>query len=112
MIKRFLLIAGALIVLSLISAGIGNSRTVTITPRDTQNTPEVQTTFPPETEPAQTAAVQEVSLTYVLNVNTKKFHRPDCASVTQMKEKNRLPVNSTREEVISQGYEPCQNCDP
>ena len=29
------------------------------------------------------------STTYVLNTNTKKFHRPSCSSVSQMKEKNR-----------------------
>ena len=27
--------------------------------------------------------------TYILNVNTGKFHRPDCHSVNQMKEKNK-----------------------
>ena len=49
---------------------------------------------------------------YVLNTNTHKFHYPECDSVKDMKEKNKKFVTSTREDVISQGYEPCQRCKP
>lgn len=49
---------------------------------------------------------------YVLNKNTKKFHRPSCSSVDQMKEKNKLHYVGTREEVIRRGYEPCGRCYP
>lgn len=49
---------------------------------------------------------------YVLNKNTKKFHRPSCSSVDQMKEKNKLNYVGTREEVIRRGYEPCGRCHP
>ena len=111
MSKRFWLIAAALVILSLISAGIGNARTVTITPRDTEKTAEIQTIAPPQTTAVEAAAVSE-TVTYVLNINTKKFHRPDCESVSQMKEKNRRPFSGTREEAISAGFSPCQNCDP
>lgn len=48
--------------------------------------------------------------TFVLNVNTGKFHLPDCDSVNQMKETNRKSMNSTMAEMIQQGYEPCANC--
>ena len=51
-------------------------------------------------------------ITYVLNTNTKKFHYPDCASVDDMKEKNRLDVSWDRDEVIEQGYVPCKRCNP
>lgn len=50
--------------------------------------------------------------TYVLNTNTKKFHRPGCKSVGQMAEKNKRVVESTREDVIASGYEPCKICKP
>ncbi len=50
--------------------------------------------------------------TYVLNTNTMRFHYPDCDSVREMSEKNRLPVNSSREELIEDGYKPCGNCKP
>lgn len=50
--------------------------------------------------------------TYILNVNTGKFHRPDCHSVNQMKEKNKMEMTGTRDELVQQGYSPCQNCNP
>lgn len=49
---------------------------------------------------------------YVLNSNTKKFHRTGCASVKQMKEKNKKSFYGTREEVIKKGYSPCKRCNP
>ena len=49
---------------------------------------------------------------YVLNTNGKKFHYPDCASVKNMKEESKENYNGKREELISQGYEPCGNCKP
>ena len=49
---------------------------------------------------------------YVLNTNTKKFHIPSCSSVKQMKEKNKLIVTKTRQEIIDDGYDPCGRCHP
>lgn len=49
---------------------------------------------------------------YVLNRNTRKFHRPECPSVKHIKEKNRGTFTGSRDELIGQGYEPCQNCNP
>lgn len=49
---------------------------------------------------------------YVINVNTGKFHYSDCKSVKQMKDKNKREVECNRAELISQGFEPCQNCNP
>ncbi|MCR4851100.1 MAG: MBL fold metallo-hydrolase [Lachnospiraceae bacterium] len=51
-------------------------------------------------------------ITYVLNTNSKRFHKPDCDSVTEMKPKNRQDVNWTRDECIREGYTPCGNCKP
>lgn len=48
---------------------------------------------------------------YIGNKNTKKFHHSYCGSVKQMKDKNKVPINS-REQAISQGYDPCGNCNP
>ena len=55
---------------------------------------------------------EEQVMIYVLNTNTHKFHYPDCRSVKQMKDKNKLEVEATREEVIANGYDPCGNCNP
>lgn len=49
---------------------------------------------------------------YVANKNTRKFHYPDCSSVKQMKESNKLYFNGTREELIKKGYDPCKKCNP
>ena len=51
-------------------------------------------------------------ITYVINTNTKKFHKPDCDSVTEMKPENRQDVDWTREECIENGYKPCGSCKP
>lgn len=49
---------------------------------------------------------------YVLNTNGHKFHLPDCASVETISPKNRKDVNESREQIISEGYEPCKRCNP
>ena len=70
---------------------------------------------PVEEEPvveAVPAAAEPATNHYVLNTNSKKFHWPDCSSVSKMKDKNRQDVDATREEVISWGYAPCKNCNP
>lgn len=50
--------------------------------------------------------------TYILNTNTKKFHYPSCSSVKRMSEKNKSGFNGSRDKLISQGYSPCENCNP
>lgn len=62
-------------------------------------------------EPAANSADADVR-TYVLNTNTRKFHLPDCSSVDDMAEHNKRIVESTREEVIAEGYQPCKRCNP
>lgn len=59
-----------------------------------------------------TGKTQDETITYVCNTNTKKFHMPVCDSVNDMKEKNKMEVSLTREEVISLGYKPCGRCNP
>ena len=49
---------------------------------------------------------------YVLNTSTKRFHLPDCPSVSDMKEKNKREFEGTREEAIELGYKPCGSCNP
>lgn len=48
-------------------------------------------------------------LTYVLNVRTMKFHRPDCSSLPTT---NRSDSSLGRDEIMAQGYEPCKRCNP
>lgn len=57
-------------------------------------------------------AVTSEQTTYVLNTNTKKFHRETCGSVSQIKEENFQKVQMNREELEQSGYSPCKNCNP
>ena len=50
--------------------------------------------------------------TYILNTSSKKFHKPSCSSVGDMKEKNKREVTASRDELISDGYAPCKRCNP
>lgn len=49
---------------------------------------------------------------YILNTNTKKFHRPGCNSADKIADKNKAETDKSREELIEEGYEPCKNCNP
>lgn len=51
-------------------------------------------------------------VTYVLNVNSGKFHLPDCLSVSKMSDRNKRDLTSTYDEMIANGYSPCGNCLP
>lgn len=53
-----------------------------------------------------------VSADYILNTNSKRFHRPDCQSVSDMKEKNKKAYSGSRQELVNQGYVPCGSCNP
>ncbi len=69
-------------------------------------------------EPAGQQAVSEPersvpgTVTYVLNINSHKFHYPGCKSVGIMKSQNRKDFYGTREEAVAMGYQPCGNCHP
>ena len=77
------------------------------------STDPVEETTEPETstEPEESESTG-TQRDYVLNTNSKKFHYPECSSVSQMKASNRADFHGTREEVIAKGYEPCGRCKP
>ena len=50
--------------------------------------------------------------TYVINTNTKKFHKPSCESAKQTLAKNKKTVHETRAQLIKEGYSPCKICNP
>ncbi|MBQ4243546.1 MAG: hypothetical protein II702_01425 [Clostridia bacterium] len=72
----------------------------------------VPSTTAPKNTTAPAAYDEEAERDYILNTNTKKFHRPDCASVKEMKDKNKQTFHGTRNEVIEKGYDPCGRCHP
>lgn len=46
---------------------------------------------------------------YVLNSSNHKFHKPSCGKLPST---NRVDVESTRDDLIAQGYVPCKICNP
>ena len=84
-------------------------------PADAGQTAEPAAPPQRETAPAVEEAPQDSAppvtngLTYVLNVKTKKFHRPTCHSLPTT---NRQDSSESRESIISQGYDPCKKCNP
>ncbi len=58
------------------------------------------------------SAQEQEETTYILNTSSRKFHLPDCSSVSSMKEENKSTYTGSREDLIAQGYEPCGQCKP
>lgn len=55
---------------------------------------------------------QETKQTYIVNLNTKKFHKPNCRSVSSMSERNKKTYKGKRNSLINNGYSPCKICNP
>lgn len=89
---------------SIVALSDGNDITWNCAPSETWKAGESTQNASPSESPA--------SITYICNTNTGKFHYPICTSVKQMNEKNKLPVATTREDLINQGYVPCKRCNP
>ena len=62
--------------------------------------------------PEATQSHTEAKPNYILNINSKKFHLPDCSGVASIKEENREAYTGDRQSLIDQGYVPCKTCDP
>lgn len=55
---------------------------------------------------------ESIEITYIINVNTGKFHYTDCPSVEQMNDKNKQEYSGDRDYLDSIGYKPCKKCKP
>lgn len=49
---------------------------------------------------------------YIVNTSTKKFHKEDCESLKSIKEQNKKSYYGYRDNLISNGYSPCGQCEP
>lgn len=56
-------------------------------------------------------ASKDITGTFVGNTNSGKFHEPNCKWVQKMSSSNKITFSS-RNEAISQGYQPCKVCNP
>ena len=50
--------------------------------------------------------------TYVLNMNSRKFHKESCRYASSIKEENKATYTGFREDLILEGYDPCGTCKP
>lgn len=65
-----------------------------------------------EGETQQSTENMSEEAVFLLNMSTKKFHRPDCSSVEDMNEENKAAFSGSREELMEAGYSPCGRCNP
>lgn len=49
---------------------------------------------------------------YILNTNTKKFHKPGCGSAPKADSKNYKEFSGTKEDLLADDYIPCKICNP
>lgn len=49
---------------------------------------------------------------YIINIDSGKFHTSDCALAQKIKPSNRENYDGNREDLIKKGYEPCGQCKP
>lgn len=49
---------------------------------------------------------------YVLNTNSKKYHKPDCRYVDSIQENNRENTTLSKKKLEKEGYSPCGSCNP
>lgn len=75
------------------------------TQKNNQENSEIDVTTPSEQRD------NEQEITYVLNINTRKFHFEHCKSVSDIKLKNR-DTATDRNSIIEQGFVPCKRCNP
>ncbi len=55
---------------------------------------------------------KEQTGSYILNTNSKKFHRDDCAQAKDIKDSNKEIFSGSREEILQKGYTASKCCNP
>lgn len=69
----------------------------------------------PTTSPVtqeNTTTEEKLGKTYILNLNTKRFHYPACSAVNKISEENKEVFKGDKNELIYGGYFPCGICKP
>ena len=63
----------------------------------------------PDTE---TDAAADVERTYVMDMGSNLFHIDSCPYAANIAAENRSTMTTTKEKILTAGYEPCTNCNP
>lgn len=50
--------------------------------------------------------------TYIININTKKFHKQSCSYAEDISKENKKAYIGYKESLINNGYSPCGSCKP
>ena len=67
----------------------------------------------PSPAPAPEAEAEDKEInSYVLNKNSRIFHKPNCSSASTIRESNKADYTGSRDDLISMGYKPCKRCNP
>lgn len=69
------------------------------------------TAAPQQSQKADPADAEQTD-TYVLNTNSKKFHKPSCSGANAIKAQNKETYTGSRSDLLAQGYSPCGSCRP
>lgn len=54
----------------------------------------------------------EIESGFVVNISSKKFHKPSCKNAATISDKNRKIYSGSRDSLINNGYSPCGACNP
>ena len=49
---------------------------------------------------------------YIINIKSKKIHKPDCSNVPDIKEKNKKIYSGNIDMLLKSGYSSCKSCNP
>lgn len=55
---------------------------------------------------------ENTSGTYIINIKSGKFHKPNCDAVPNISKGNKKKYTGERKTLIKNGYEPCGQCNP
>ncbi len=64
----------------------------------------------PTAPPAGDTGDITIVVTFIINKNSNKFHRPDASCVKNMKEENKVSTDKTLKELVDAGYSKCGIC--
>ena len=99
-----------------ITTAFSSTSTVTSTRSKTTTSAVSKTTASKTTEPKTTSTSVTTSYigdyNYIVNKKTGVFHNPDCSSVKQMNDENKLYFHGSRDDALSKNYKPCSKCNP
>ena len=63
-------------------------------------------------EIASDSDIADEEISYIINLSSRRFHIPSCASAADIAQSNRMEYSGGRQELIDQGYVPCGRCKP